>query len=93
MVFELLMLLVAVHVTKRERVKKLLAEAVLLDKPLTVLTLAEAVFVGIPVRVKAPVGLTDLVEVVLGVTRDVGKLVFVPVVVFVDVFDAVDVYV
>jgi hypothetical protein len=92
-VFELLMLLVAVHVTKRERVKKLLAEAVLLDKPLTVLTLAEAVFVGIPVRVKAPVGLTDLVEVVLGVTRDVGKLVFVPVVVFVDVFDAVDVYV
>ena len=38
-------------------------------------------------------GLTDLVDVVLGVTRDVGKLVFVPVVVFVDVLDAVDVYV
>lgn len=38
-------------------------------------------------------GLTDFVEVVLGVTRDVGKLVFVPVVVFVDVLDAVDVYV
>ena len=41
----------AVHVTKRERVEKLLAEAVLLDKPLTVRTLAEAVFVGIPVSV------------------------------------------
>ena len=51
MVFELLILLVAVHVTKRERVKKLLAETVLVDKPLTVLTLAEAVFVGIPVSV------------------------------------------
>jgi hypothetical protein len=92
-VFELLILLVAVHVTKRDPLETLLAEAVLVDKPLTLLTLAEAVFVGIPVSVKAPVGLTDLVEVVLGVTRDVGKLVFVPVVVFVDVFDAVDVYV
>ena len=93
MVFELLMLLVAVHVTKRDPLETLLAEAVLVDKPLTLLTLAEAVFVGIPVSVKATVGLTDLVDVVLGVTRDVGKLVFVPVVVFVDVFDAVDVYV
>lgn len=37
--------------TKRELVKKLLADAVLLDKPLTVRTLAEAVFVGIPVSV------------------------------------------
>lgn len=91
MVFELLMLLVAVHVTKREKVRALLAEAVLVDKPLTLLTLAEAVFVGIPVNVKPPVGLTDLVEVVLGVGSMVGKLVFVPVVVFVDVFDAVDV--
>jgi hypothetical protein len=87
------MLLVAVHVTKRDPLETLLAEAVLVDKPLTLLTLAEAVFVGIPVSVKATVGLTDLVDVVLGVTRDVGKLVFVPVVVFVDVFDAVDVYV
>ncbi len=34
-------------------------------------------------------GLTDFVDVVLGVTRRVGKLVFVPVVVFVDVLDAV----
>jgi hypothetical protein len=35
------------------------------------------------------VGGTDFVEVVLGVTKRVGKLVFVPVVVFVDVLDAV----
>ncbi len=34
-------------------------------------------------------GLTDFVDVVLGVTRRVGKLVFVLVVVFVDVLDAV----
>jgi len=92
-VFELLILLVAVHVTKRDPLETLLAEAVLVDKPLTVLTLAEAVFVGIPVSVSAPVGLTDLVDVVLGVGSMVGKLVFVPVVVFVDVLDAVDVYV
>jgi hypothetical protein len=35
------------------------------------------------------VAATDFVEVVLGVWRRVGKLVFVPVVVFVDVLDAV----
>jgi hypothetical protein len=35
------------------------------------------------------VGLTDLVDVVLGVTKRLGKLVFVPVVVFVEVLDAV----
>jgi hypothetical protein len=35
------------------------------------------------------VGLTDFVDVVLGVTNLVGKLVFVLVVVFVDVLDAV----
>lgn len=34
-------------------------------------------------------GLTDFVDVVLGVSNLVGKLVFVPVVVFVDVLDAV----
>ena len=34
-------------------------------------------------------GATDFVDVVLGVWRRVGKLVFVPVVVFVDVLDAV----
>lgn len=51
MVFELVKLPVAVHVTKREAVKKLVAEAVFVDKPLTVRTLAEAVFVGIPVSV------------------------------------------
>ena len=34
-------------------------------------------------------GLTDFVDVVLGVTNLVGKLVFVLVVVFVDVLDAV----
>jgi len=35
------------------------------------------------------VGPTDFVEVVLGVTKRLGKLVFVPVVVFVEVLDAV----
>jgi hypothetical protein len=50
-VFELVKLPVAVHVTKREPVEKLLAEAVLVDKPLTVRTLAEAVFVASPVSV------------------------------------------
>ena len=34
-------------------------------------------------------GPTDFVDVVLGVSNLVGKLVFVPVVVFVDVLDAV----
>lgn len=43
--------------------------------------------------VAAPVGGTDLVEVVLGVTRELPNDVRVPVVVLVDVFDAVVVYV
>ena len=90
-VFELVKLPVAVAVTKRERLERLVADAVFVVKPLIVPTLAEAVFVGSPVSVSAPVGLTDLVDVVLGVGSMVGKPVFVPVVVFVDVFDAVDV--
>ena len=68
--------------------------AVLLDREETVAAgLAVIVLLEGADLVGTSVGLTDLVEVVLGVTREVPNDVRVPVVVFVDVFDAVDVYV
>lgn len=68
--------------------------AVLLDCEETVAAgLAVIVLLEGAVLVATTVGLTDLVEVVLGLTREVGNDVRVPVVVLVDVFDAVDVYV
>ena len=68
--------------------------AVLLDSEETVAAgLAVIVLLEGADLVGTNVGGTDLVEVVLGLTREVGNDVRVPVVVLVDVFDAVDVYV
>ncbi|NBP67008.1 MAG: tetratricopeptide repeat protein, partial [Bacteroidetes bacterium] len=55
----------------------------------TTAELALAVFVGARLDVKGMVGLIDFVDVVLGLTSDVGKEVRVLVVVFVEVLDAV----
>lgn len=77
-------------------VRNLLAVQKLVEVPVFVGTrdtvaaeLALAVFVATEVNEKGIVDLIDLVDVVLGVTRDVGAAVRVLVVVFVDVFDAV----